>query len=60
MSDNPAAAGLSLIVGLMAVGAVILAISGFDPMIAVDIGLPIFLIGVFVAIGIGFFNAAKG
>ena len=60
MSDNPAAAGLSLIVGLMAVGAVILAISGFDPMIAVDIGLPIFLIGFFVAIGIGFFNAAKG
>ena len=58
MVNNPAAAGLGLIVALMSVGAIGLAIGGFDPTIAVDIGLPIFLLAVFVAIGFGFFNAA--
>ena len=60
MSDNPVVAGLSLVVGLIAIGAIVLAFGGFDPTIAVDIGLPIFILGVFVALGFGFVNAFRG
>mgnify|MGYP006446891363 CR=1 FL=1 len=51
-------AGLSLVVGLIVVGAIILAFGGFDPTIAVDIGLPVFILGVFVAIGFELVNAS--
>lgn len=60
MSDNPVVVGLRLVVGLIAIGAIILAFGGFDPTIAVDIGLPIFILGVFVALGFGFVNTIRG
>lgn len=59
MSENPVKAGLSLIVGLIAIGAIALAFGGYDPTIAVDIGLPVFLIGVFGGLAILLVNAAS-
>ena len=60
MSENPAAAVLGPLVGLMAIGAIGLAFVGFDPTIATDMLLPVFVLAVFVAIVIGLFNAASG
>ena len=57
MSENPVQTGLSLLIGVMVIGAIGLAFGGFDPNIAVDIVLPIFVIGVFAAIGFGLYTA---
>lgn len=58
MSNNPAQGIAVLIIGLMVIGAILLAILGFDPTIAVDIALPFFVLAVFAALGVGFFRAA--
>ncbi|WP_152419190.1 hypothetical protein [Natrinema gari] len=54
---NPAATGLSALLGLFIVGAVSITMYGGDPNALASVFKPIFVIGVFVALAVGAIGA---
>lgn len=59
MTSNIGIKVATIVLGAIVVVATVLALLGGDPNTAVEILLPIFVIAVFVAVGIGLFNAAR-
>ncbi|WP_143420582.1 hypothetical protein [Halorubrum sp. Ib24] len=58
MTENIGTLLATLLVGALVVVAIVLAFLGYDPSVAGDIFIPLFLIAVFLAISVGLFKTA--